>query len=660
MSSTLKYFEEKGKLSKLLPGYEVRSEQIEMAGAVEEAIEREKHLVVEAGPGVGKSLAYLVPFIEWSLKENKKVVVSTYTKALQNQLAVKDLPFLKKALKVDLRWAICMGSDNYLCLKKSSKVSKGGTFSNKKKKKKIDSILKWLKKTDTGLATDMDFVPERSVWSSFSREADLCQGRKCAFFHDCYYMKARKEQQDAHILVSNHSLLFSHLMSEANVLPDFSASVLDEAHTLEDIATVHLGREFSEFALRRQFDNVENILAEGGKKEKTIIEKEKSAREGLDKTRSIFEAFFKKALELIPARDTSSSFDRDLFPHEEASKSLDELSRSLLALSDEEEDEEREETLKVYAERLSSRKESLEFIFQGPEDGYVRWAEIKTLRGGESASFHAAPIEIKKQMKACLFDRVSVAILTSATLSSGGRKKDLSFVKERLGMEDPLELILDSPFDYKKNVLFYLPPGIADPNAKTESFKKDLAKNIIDLYDAMGGRIFSLFTSYEMLNSVSEAIESERKDIELLKQGSLPRYVLLDVFKKNNHTILMGTSTFWQGVDVQGSALECVIVTRLPFAVPSDPITSARIRRLREEGFNPFTEYQLPQALIMFKQGFGRLIRSHSDRGVFTVLDPRIATKEYGSEFLSSIPECKTTHQLEEVKEFFYSEPALK
>lgn len=659
MSSISKHFEEKGELSRHLPGYEVRPQQIEMAEAVQEAIEGKKHLVAEAGPGVGKSLAYLVPFIKWSVEENKRVAVSTYTKALQNQLAVKDLPFLRKALGIDFEWAICMGSDNYVCLRKAGKVTLG-LFTDKKKRKRLDPVIKWLKKTESGLVTDMDFVPDRTTWGRFSREADLCQGRRCPRFHECYYMRARKLQQEANILISNHSLLFSHLMSEANVLPEFSALVLDEAHTLEDIATVHLGRELSEFALFRQLDNIENALVQEEGEDEEAEKGKKDAREKLERTRILFEEFFKKSSELIPERDTSSAFSRDLFPHEEASSALDRLSSSLVSLSDIVDDEDESEILKVYAERLSLRKEALQFIFCGPEDGYVYWAEIKTLKAGENASFHAAPVEIKKQMRACLFDRVEVAVLTSATLSSSGKRKDLSFIKERLGIESPLELVLDSPFDYKENVLLYLPGGIADPNTGTESFKKDLARNIIDIYDCMGGRIFSLFTSYSMLNSVSDIIEQEREDIELLKQGSLPRYVLLDVFKKNNHTILMGTSTFWQGVDVQGSALECVIVTRLPFAVPSDPITSARIRKLREEGMNPFTEYQIPQALIMFKQGFGRLIRSHSDRGVFTVLDPRVATKEYGSEFLSSIPPCSTTHQLEDVKEFFSSSSVLK
>ncbi|RKY40046.1 MAG: hypothetical protein DRP85_09360 [Candidatus Makaraimicrobium thalassicum] len=659
MSFSRDLFEEGGKIAGQLHGYEIRPQQLQMVEAVEQAITGPRNIIVEAGTGVGKSLAYLVPFIDWAVREDRKVVISTYTKALQNQLFVKDLPFLTRVLDIGFRYAMCMGSENYACLRKARKNSIPDLFETKKRKKQAENIIRWLSETETGLVTDMDFVLEKSVWNRFSRESDLCRGRKCPHNEQCFYRKARLKQSSSHILITNHSLLFTDITSGGRVLPDFQGLVLDEAHTLEDVATRHFGRDAGNVRLQYLLDGVDSALGGKGIAEgcgSGLEEKIREAKEMVSELRAVSGKFFKRAEEVFGKRDQTARFDRGDFPHEDICGPLEELSSFLTGLSRDFADPDVCEVMKAYAERCGRFKESVEFVFGREDERYVYWADIRTRKTGMSYSFHAAPVDISGQMKTYLFERICPVVLTSATLfSSGGDKAGFGFIKDRLGLEDCMELHLDSPFDYANNVLTYLPRGIADPNRDFSVFRRQVRDDIIRIYDIMGGRIFALFTSYEMLNAVADDISGSREDINILRQGDLPRYVLLDVFKKRHNSILMGTMTFWQGVDVPGSSLECVIITKLPFSVPSDPINAARIESMRERGLNPFYGYQLPQAVIMFKQGFGRLIRSHSDRGVVAVLDPRIRTRRYGKEFISAIPKCQQTDTLQDIKTFFQS-----
>jgi ATP-dependent DNA helicase DinG len=660
MSVSRDLFEDGGLLSRYLEGYHARPQQLEMVQAVEEAIEGPRNLIVEAGTGVGKSLAYLVPFINWAVRENKRVVVSTYTKALQNQLFVKDLPFLKRVLGQEFRYAICMGSENYVCVRKAQRNSTLDLFGSRKRKSEAEKIMSWISGTGTGLVTDMDFVPDGSVWFLFARESDICLGKKCPCADRCFYRKARQEQSESHVLVTNHSLLFTDLVSEARVLPEFQGLVLDEAHTLEDVATGHFGKQASDTGLEYLIDGVYSLLSRiAGSHRKSgenFREKVSEAKKYVKALKSSSDRFFGEAGKIFGNETGVFGFNRDLFIHEDLSKPLAAVAFSLTALGRELDDDEDRGAAHAYAERCNRYCEAVDFIFGHEGDRYVYWAEIQERRKEKSYSFHAAPIDISSEMKEYLFARVCPVILTSATLvSAAGGRPDFGFIKDRLGIDDPLELALDSPFDYKNNVLMYIPGGMADPNRQFDTFKRQVFESIAGIYDIMGGRIFALFTSYEMLNWTADVMRKERGDIQILKQGDLPRYVLLDVFKKNRDCVLLGTSTFWQGVDVPGSSLECVIITKLPFSVPSDPINAARIDSIKEKGRNPFMEYQLPQAVIMFKQGFGRLIRGHSDRGVVAVLDPRVRTRQYGAEFLKALPECRHTDSLEDVKGFFRS-----
>ena len=656
ITSSRRLFEEGGSIASNLQNYETRPQQLEMVQAVDEAIESEKNLVVEAGPGVGKSLAYLVPFINWAVEKNKKAVISTYTKALQNQLYVKDLPFLSRTLDVDFRYALCMGSENYVCLRKAGKLHVRDLFESKKTKNEFDKITKWIPKTDTGLVTDMAFVPDRSVWAEFSREADLCLGKKCPHFSGCFYMNARREQADAHVLITNHAMLFTDMMSEAHVLPDFQGLVLDEAHTLEDVATKHFGSDVSNAGFIRIFERIEGLVS--GKLEEILSlgevwDKKTHVQKNLDGVKALSDEFFNSVGDIYGQENGTFEFDHSQFQTEDLAETLKELAKSLDELGDTFTDAEDSELAKACADKCDKVREAMKFIFDAPDRRYVYWLEVNSRRKGVNYSFHASPVDISGQMRTHLFDRVSPVVLTSATLSVSSKESDLSFIENRLGVDGALELILDSPFDYAKNVLMYLPQGIPDPAKEVGSFKDNICDHIISMYDIMGGRIFALFTSYSMLNAAAADIATKREDINILKQGDLPRYVLLDVFKKNCDSVLLGTSTFWQGVDVPGNPLECVIITKLPFSVPTDPVNAARIKSIRDEGFNPFNEYQLPQAIIMFKQGFGRLIRSCSDRGVIVVLDPRLRTRVYGKKFIESLPGCPRTDKLEDVRDFF-------
>ncbi|MFA6636393.1 MAG: helicase C-terminal domain-containing protein [Candidatus Omnitrophota bacterium] len=649
-------FCENGIISGKLEFYEFRSEQLQMALSVEDAIRDNKVLIAEAGPGVGKSLAYLVPFINWAVAEERKVVVSTYTKALQNQLFVKDLPLLKDVLGVDLRFSLCMGSGNYICLKKAGLFPKDDLFDQKFYSAQVEKITRWIKTTETGLVTDMDFIPDGKVWEKFRRESDLCYGKRCRHYEDCFFMSAKRQQAESHLLVANHALLFTALKEGTKVLPDFNALVVDEAHTLEDVATGHFGLEFTSAGLGNFMGKVEDLIKLSFLKHSApdkAGEAENLVKDNMVKLRSAAEIFFHKASSVLAMGDGSREFRPKDISCEEILDSLRNTRDSLLVLGDQSEDPDIPEMANVYAERADKMMRSATVIFRDRPEGYVFWADRRGPGPAGAMSFNASPIDVSRHMKESIFEKISPVVLTSATLSSSSRKGDFTFFKERLGIYDPLEIAVDSPYNYKENVLFYLPDGISDPVAEKGSFKSDLAAHITAVYDAMGGRIFALFTSYDMLNAVASAISSDRPDIYIMKQGDMPRYVLLDVFKKNNNGILFGTTTFWQGVDVPGSSLECVIVTRLPFGVPTDPVNSARMRAIRESGGNPFVEYQMPQALIMFKQGFGRLIRGHSDRGVFAVLDPRIRTREYGKRFLSYLPKCDTTKEIKDVRDFF-------
>jgi ATP-dependent DNA helicase DinG len=652
MSLSNEIFNQGGEISLHLDNYEVRPQQIEMAKAVEETIEAGKNLIIEAGTGVGKTLAYLVPFVIWAKQHGKRVVVSTYTKALQNQLFIKDLPFLKKTLDIDIRFSLCMGADNYLCLRKASKNSSLDLFPGKKRKEQVKYILDWIKDTDTGVITDMQILPDKTVWEHFSRDPELCIGKRCKWWDSCFYRKARIKQSKSDILITNHALLFTNALSGSKMLPEFNAIVFDEAHTLEDIATNRFGQEISKSGLNSLLARIKTFLKntgeEAGKNEIRLSPQIETLIGNIEREPGLFT----RAEQLFGGMEGLIKFDiNDFIKHLGVMDTLVDLSCELSSFAAGIRDPERNEQMKAYSAQAEKMAESIDFIFNGNRYDYAYWLDIKRWKRNTNYSFHASPVNISAHMKELFFERISPIILTSATLTGGGN--DFSFIKKRLGLLEPLELVLDSPFDYKNNVLIYVPESTVDPARNLSAFREHLKNNILELYETLGGRIFCLFTSYEMLNYISARIVKQRPGIELLKQGDMPRYVLLDLFKRNPSTMLMGTTTFWQGVDVPGEALECVIITKFPFTVPTDPVNAARIEAIKNNGGHPFNEYQLPEAVIMFKQGFGRLVRTKTDRGVVAILDPRVKNRSYGKVFLRSLPECRQSGDINDVSDFF-------
>lgn len=643
---------EDGVISKKLKNYESRPQQLNMAETVCDAIDSDKHLIAEAGTGVGKSLAYLVPFIVHAVENDKRIVISTNTKTLQQQLYEKDLPFLKEALGIEFSFALCLGSENYLCRRRLNSEFTYELFDTDAQINDVKKIIEWSDHTESGIRSDLGFVPKPGVWENVCRDMDLCLGNKCHYKNSCFYRKAKTEQKRSHILITNHSLFFTNLASGGQVLPQFHAVVFDEAQTLEDVAANYLGFEVSNTQIKYLFDSIYNP-----KTEKGLLAKFKRAKHQVDVIHDRLEDARRAAIQFfdVMAEKFGSKNDvKRIRTKELIYNYLDEplkgLSDVLKGLMDHVTIKEDELLIKSYAKRCDSLKASLSLILNLEKEDYVYWAEVSARRRGIRYSLFASPIEIAKELNKQLFSAIRPVVLTSATLATNN---DLTFIKKRLGIKDCKEVLLDSPFNYKENVLLYLPKKIIDPGDDFKLFQQQVLDHIEEIIDIMGGRTFILFTSYGMLNFISGELKAGYKDIVFLRQGERPRYMLLEEFKKNFNTILLGTNSFWQGVDVPGRALECVIITKLPFSVPDDPVTEARMELIESRNGNSFVEYQVPQAIMMFKQGFGRLIRTKTDRGIVAVLDPRITTRYYGKSFLAALPNCRHASDINEVKSFF-------
>ncbi|MBI3583362.1 MAG: DEAD/DEAH box helicase [Nitrospinae bacterium] len=663
-------FSKDGILSGKLKNYEYRHQQVIMAEAVGNAIEESTHLIVEAGTGVGKSLAYLIPIILWAREENKKAIISTYTKALQYQLVDKDIPFLKDALGIDFSFALCVGGENYLCLRRLNQASHHGLFEIDETEA-LKRLYEWKDRTKTGLKSDMNFEPLPKLWKKVCREGDICFGKKCSYYEHCLYQKAKAVERKAHILVTNHYLFFAHIASGWNVLPKFDGIVFDEAHQLEDVAAGYLGMEVSNYRLKNLLDAISNPFTRKGLLSRlewlapyTSLEID-SLTGSVRSTGDKFFSILSGRLEGQTRRIREKNFIPNML-HDPLTELRDGL-KSVLGMVKKEEEE--KEVLSLI-ERCTALSSDITDIIEQRLPEHVYWAEIE----GRRRSLFATPIDIAPILRSQIFENISPVILTSATLSIHG---DFSFLKERLGLNNlsasPLgkhkaynvdELSLDSPFNYRENVMVYTPRGVSDPK-EAEAFKRDVIDSIRVILNITQGRTLILFTSYDMLNKSynvitsresgvgSQKIENTDCRIIFLRQGEMDSYKLVEEFKKSSHAVLLGTHTFWQGVDIPGDALQCVIIVRLPFQVPDDPVTEARLEKLKENGKDPFIHYQIPNAILMFKQGFGRLIRTQSDKGIVAILDPRVKTRFYGERFLSALPDCIRTDSIENIKEFF-------
>ena len=698
-----------GIIADKLDSYELRPQQMDMALTIEKSIEENKHLIIEAGTGVGKSMAYLIPFIFWTVRNKKKVVISTYTKTLQEQLINKDLPFLRNALrsakdnntrqndlpgqeeKFDFSYTLCVGGQNYLCLRRFNQLQMHGLFDTKKEIKELQKIIQWEEHTRNGLRSELDFEPSHAVWSKVCRESDLCFGKKCPFIDDCYYYKARRREYKAHILVTNHHLFFANLVNAGRVLPDFDAVVFDEAQTLEDVATSYFGIEISNFKIKFLFDSILNPKTGKGLITRLFKPSDKTVatiRKILNEAMQASDLFFSEITEKYGTGSRTTRIREKGVINDYLSKPLSNLSAALESLLNLVTIEEERLEIFAFASRCSEINKNISTIINQDLEEYVYWAEVDkrtnsleplnhkytNLRASAHrqarCSLSAAPINIAEDFEKQIFDKIRPVILTSATLSVNG---NFNYIKERLGISartpvkhfhreefdsditnggDFREKIIGSPFNFSENALIYVPDNIPDPNQEPGAYRHDITKHIKEIISLTQGRSFILFTSFEMLNAVYEKIKDNMDTYTLFKQGDKPRYLLLEEFKASKKPVLFGTATFWQGVDVPGEALKCVIITKLPFAVPSDPIIEARMELLKAQNKNPFMDYQVPQAITLLRQGFGRLIRAATDTGIVAILDPRIKSKFYGRHFLNSLPDCKKTSDIKDIKNF--------
>ena len=619
----------------MIGGYEHRPGQLQMAEAVHDAFAKHHHTIVEAGTGTGKTLAYLLP----AICSGRRVVISTATKSLQEQLYQKDVPFLQKHFAPNLKVAVMKGRSNFLCLSKIHALADQPMLKGMEEVDAFRQIREWSKLTETGDRAELTFLPDDSeLWSRMDARRDTCTGKRCPEFEQCFLTQMQNRAKEADLIIVNHHLFFADLALKqddfGSILPEYSAVVFDEAHEMEDVASDYFGQQISNFRfeeLARDADQAMRLTKTGSP---TLLRRTQRIRE---KSRALFDSF--------PPRDGRFPFTR---PEREAfleqnREGYDALLNALKSLETEFAAlTQKPEELTRIARRSFEIRQEFSFLFESNEKNYVYWFE----RRNKGVFLAATPIYVSQILREKLFETFDTVILTSATLTVAGR---FEFIRQRLGLDHAKECALPPEFDYQQQALLYLPQKM--PDVRDSGFAGKAADEIVQLLEHSQGRAFCLFTSYSQMNDLFERVRS-RVDFPLMLQGTAPRSVLLERFKNTPNAVLFATASFWQGVDVPGDQLSCVIVDRLPFAVPSDPIVAARVRALQEEGRNPFNEFQVPEAVLALKQGFGRLIRTKTDRGVLALLDTRIQRMPYGKIFLESLPRYRRTNDLEDVSRF--------
>jgi ATP-dependent DNA helicase DinG len=625
-----------GALEKCMPeGYEHRPSQLEMAELVEAAFQKKRHLIVEAGTGTGKTLAYLIP----AIRSGRRVVISTATKSLQEQLFEKDIPFLQKHFAPKLKVAVMKGRSNFLCREKVYRMAGQPMLKGLDELDWFHQILEWEKVTDTGDRAELNFLPDDSeLWQRLDARRDTCTGSKCPEFNRCFLTAMHQRAAEADLIIVNHHLFFADLALKqddfGSVLPEYGAVIFDEAHEIEDVASDYFGQQISNYRfeeLARDAELAVRVTRAGGAK---LLKHIARMRE---RSRSFFEAF--------PAREGRFPFDRNQREGflEQNREAYDALANALKSLEAEIASlpAKPEELLNIARRSMELRAELI-FLLESSEGNYVYWFE----RRAKGVFVTATPIDVSALLREQLFEPFETIVLTSATLAVGGR---FDYLKQRLGVSRAGERVLPSEFDFPTQALLYVPAAL--PDVRDPSFPERAAREIVRLLEISRGRAFCLFTSYSQMNDLYERVRT-RVRFPLFLQGSAPRSALLEKFRNTEGAVLFATSSFWQGVDVRGEQLSCVIVDRLPFAVPSDPIVAARVKALQEDGRNPFAEYQLPEAVLALKQGFGRLIRARTDRGVLAILDNRIQRMQYGKIFLESLPAYANTRDIAVVEQF--------
>lgn len=696
-----------GPFSKSLKGFEARNEQKDMMRNVLEAYNGNQVALIEAGTGTGKSLAYLIPAMLWATETGERTVISTNTITLQEQLLQKDIPLIDKTLNLNLKAVLVKGMHNYLCLRKFEESRQELLLLTPQEAEEMQKIEAWKESTKDGSRSSLPFSPSPSVWEKVCAENDTCNRNACPYYQQCHFFKARREASEAQILIVNHHLLFADLVlrgendnfKDQAVLPPYTRIILDEAHNIEDIATDYFASRISQMDLMRL---TARLTAEkkGQSHGKLPLLKEKITnhyrkefsgdvisilgrlnvdlpglrRDLLQQSHETFGAFFEftqacqassveeqaqgeSKLRLLPHHHTHPLWKERLIPHSKAlSESIQRYAQALVAITTDLKQLKNpvlDELIKgisfeinALAERLSGTCAVVErFTAALIPSEKVRWIELQQFKTMINTTLVDADLDISKILVEQLFSKFSTIILCSATLTTN---KQFHFIRNRLGLTAEQfpnrairEYIYDSPFDFQKQALMAIPTDIPSPT--DPAFVKEATEKIWQIIQSCRGNAFVLFTSYAMLKTCFEKLESRMKEnrFNALKQGDDDRQTLLNKFKTTNYSVLFGTDSFWEGVDVAGDALRCVIIVKLPFRVPSDPLIQARSEAISAKGGDPFMDYSLPQAIVKFKQGFGRLIRNRRDRGCIICLDTRLLSKRYGKQFLSSLPNCQ-------------------